>query len=187
MKRIILIVFTGLLIWACQDKEQYWEINGIAISYMDSKGQTYYSDTIQAQQLYVSVNFDHLYTANLKQSNPFIQEAYANEPGTSTYGLKHSISKLIVTTTKDFNGIKAGDDISSKLLYCGEASYAMGCQNINLQNYIYNVFVQESPPVYQSIFRFTEKPIDPEIKLTFRFIDSQGKEFVGTSNTIYWK
>ncbi len=187
------ILFLGLIIGAflihlssCTKEDIYWEIQGIQITFVDSYGNVYTGDTITTNELYVRLYFTPEYSSALRRSLPFINRAYAaQEPAYP--GLKHSISKMIVTSTKDFNDINAGDDIGDRMRYCGQASIYGNCSNQTLQSFIYNDLQQEKPYLELAYLRFTEKPVNSEQKLTIRFIDSQGKEFVGVSSTFYWK
>ncbi len=191
MKKIFIIglflfSFLAFNLSSCTKDDQYWEIQGFSVSFYDTQGNQYTGDTIVSNELYFRLNFTAQYSAVMRKTLPFINQAYAaNEP--EQPGLKHSISKMIVTSINDFNGIKAGDNIGSKIVYCGQATTYGNCTNQTLESFIYNDLKQENPFIEAANFRFTEKPIIAEQKLTIRFIDSQGKEFVGVSSTFYWK
>jgi len=185
---VISLLFIGIIsvsLSSCTKNDEYWEIQSFSFSFYDDNLHQYYGDTIVSNNLAVDVNFVAQYSAVLRRSLPFINEAYAaSEPNHP--GLKHSISHLYVTTISDFNGIKAGDDISTKLSYCGQVLDTY-CANQSLQNFIYNEMKQEMPFFEHAYFKFKEKPIVAKQQLKFRFVDSQGKEFVGVSNVFYWK
>jgi hypothetical protein len=191
MKKIFIIglflfSFLAFNLSSCTKDDQYWEIQGFSINFFDNQGNQYIGDTIISNELYVQLKFTAAYSAVMRKTLPFINQAYAaNEP--EHPGLKHSISKLIVTSINDFNDSIAGTNIASKMVYCGQASTSGSCSHQTLESFIYNELKQEQPYIESATFKFLEKPIIMEQKLTFRFIDSQGKEFIGTSSTFYWK
>jgi hypothetical protein len=188
MKKIfIILILMATTFVACDDDEQFWEIGNFNLQFLDKNGTPVSADSTNTPQLYIYMEFNPVYSAILKSNTDLIQKAYAASPQGDYIGLKHSISKLIITSNNDFNGIKAGEDISSKLVYCGQASTTQNCANITISNFIFNELKQEQPVLYSATFRFTEKPVRAKHKFTFRFIDSQGKEFVSSTKEIIWK
>ena len=187
MKKIIFILVIFGLIQACAEEDQYWEIGDFSIDIYGDNFIPVHKDTIISNNLYLQLIFNPVYSMNMQREMPFINRAYAFSPTESQYLLKHSISDIIVTTISDFNGVKAGEDISSKLVYCGQVNTGAYCENITLKNFIYNHLVQDNPVLYSAVFKFLEKPANPKQQFTITFIDSQGKKFVSTSELIYWK
>lgn len=187
MKKIIFVFVLLSILQSCTKKEQYWEIGSFTIGLFGDNFVPAYTDTIVSKNLYLQLNFQPVYSMNMQPEISFFNKAYAYDPMEPDYSLKHSISKIIVTSISDFNGIKAGDDISSKLVYCGQANMGSYCENISLENFIYTYLVQESTVMYEATLKFIEKPINPKQQFTITFVDSQGKKTVSMSELIYWK
>jgi hypothetical protein len=190
----LFVLFSLLTSTTCNKNGTLFEIGEVGASFTGMTEFSIYEDSLKpifddTVIMQLNIHPKYIYTNNVNFS--LIKTANAFSPIDRT--LNHSISELIISSSRDFYDKTAGENINEYLVYLegGYYDYVDSTwiyqDTMSVQDYVYKHLKQGTYEyeLYSSKFKFKKRPPVGKQVLYFDFINSQGAHYFGQSDTLW--